>query len=228
VNEGIISPIMGIDGKPLAGKFDSDSEGLAVPIGQDPRSAPVTVSFERNHRISQYDLASLGFDAPATAVPDFDMFDGYANNKGLEAITYLSDGSLLAFSEETLDDDGHIRGARLTDAGATPIRLRQRLPFMLTDLATLPNGDLVTLERHYSTLAGVSTMIRRIPAAALDSDAPLDGEILLQANNSRSIDNMEGLSIRVNAEGTPLLYLISDDNFNPLQKTLLLVFALTG
>jgi len=226
ISGGLVAPLISSDGTPFFGKYESDAEGLAVPRGADPRTTPILVSFERHHRIRRFDLAADGFEARAEPVPDFGTLANLTNNKGLEALTYLVDGSLLALSEETLDADGHIIGVRLTETHATPVLLRQHLPYMLTDLATLPNGDVVTLERHYSMLAGVSILMRRIPAASLEDNAPLDGEVLLEANNSRSIDNMEGLSIRQTADGTSLLYLISDNNFNPLQRTLLLVFAL--
>jgi len=226
LGDALIAPILGTDGIPLSGKRNTDAESLTVPFGSDPRTSPTIVGFERRHRVSRYDLTNLGFDAAATAVNDFEMFEDLENNGGLEAITYLPDGSLLALSEKTFDDDGYIIGARLTNEGATPVRLQQHPPFVLTDIDVLPGGDLITLERHYSALAGVSMMMRRIPAAALESEVPLEGKVLMTANNSRSIDNMEGLSIRQTAEGKTLLYLVSDDNFNALQRTLLLVFAL--
>ena len=40
-----------------------------------------------------------------------------------------------------------------------------------------------------------------------------------------TIDNMEGLAIR-KEEGRTFIYLVSDDNFSPLQRTLLLKFEL--
>jgi len=222
----LISPIMGTDSMPLSGKRNTDAESLTVAFGSDPRTSATIVGFERRHRMRSYDLTSLGFDAPATSVKDFGMFEDLENNGGLEAIAYLPDGSLLALSEKTFDDDGYIIGARLTNEGAMPVRLRQHLPFVLTDIDVLPSGDLITLERDFSAMAGVSMMMRRIPATTLESDEPLDGEVLIRANNSRSIDNMEGLSTRQTADGKTLLYLISDDNFSPLQRTLLLVFTL--
>ena len=39
-------------------------------------------------------------------------------------------------------------------------------------------------------------------------------------------DNFEGIAARSGAGGETLIYLLSDDNFNPLQRTLLLMFAL--
>lgn len=224
--DALIAPMMNANGIPLSGKRNTDAESLTVAYGADPRTSPTIVSFERNHRLRSYDLTSLGFEAPAMIINDFQMFDDLENNGGLEAITYLPDGSLLALSEKTFDEDGYIIGAHLHEDGATPVRLKQHLPYALTDIAVLPNGDLITLERHFSPLAGVSMMMRQIPASALESSEPLDGEVLVEANHTRSIDNMEGLSVRTSDDGTTLLYLVSDDNFNSVQRTLLLVFAL--
>lgn len=226
VSEALIAPILGPDGAPFSGKQESDAEGITVPFGTDPRTTPLIVSFERHHRLRRFDLTSGGFEASAEEVNDFGSFEGFDNNKGVEAVAYAPNGDLIAISEESLDEDGHIRGSRLTETGAVPVRLRQHLPYMLTDMAFLPGGDLITLERHYSPLAGVGILMRRISAETLASGEPWDGEVLLEANNSRSIDNMEGLSIRRNAAGETLLYLISDDNFNAAQRTLLLTFKL--
>ena len=40
--------------------------------------------------------------------------------------------------------------------------------------------------------------------------------------------NMEGIGLHRNASGETILTLISDDNFLPFQRTLLLQFALVG
>jgi hypothetical protein len=39
-----------------------------------------------------------------------------------------------------------------------------------------------------------------------------------------NIDNMEGLAVRRGPKGETLLYILSDDNYSPLQRTLLLMF----
>ena len=41
-------------------------------------------------------------------------------------------------------------------------------------------------------------------------------------------DNFEGIATRRDGQGRTLVYLISDDNFHILQRTLLLMFELTG
>ena len=97
--------------------------------------------------------------------------------------------------------------------------------FDITDLAFLPDGDLVVLERWYRTLRGVGMRIRRIPAASLKAGALLDGPTLIQADLGQEIDNMEGLAVH-REEGRTVLTLVSDDNFSFLQRTVLLEFEL--
>ncbi|MBT3627577.1 MAG: esterase-like activity of phytase family protein, partial [Rhodospirillaceae bacterium] len=41
-----------------------------------------------------------------------------------------------------------------------------------------------------------------------------------------TVDNMEGIAVRRDGAGHTLVYLVSDDNFSVLQRTLLLMFEL--
>ena len=50
------------------------------------------------------------------------------------------------------------------------------------------------------------------------------GETLAQFDNSAPIDNMEGVSVERRKDGKMILTLISDDNFNAFQRTVLLQF----
>jgi len=90
----------------------------------------------------------------------------------------------------------------------------------------LPNGDLIVLERHYAMLFGVAMRIQRISAAALDGPQPMEGTTLLTAGMSHAVDNMEGMAVHKDARGRTILTIVSDDNFNVLQRTLLLQFEL--
>jgi hypothetical protein len=98
----------------------------------------------------------------------------------------------------------------------------------VTDLAFLPDGDLLLLERRFALLGGLGCRLRRMNAAAIAPGARVDGEILYESDGSHQIDNMEGLS--VHREGREIVVtLVSDNNFNTsLQRTLLLEFALAG
>jgi len=215
-----LAPLLGLDGNPIAdSKRLGDAEAMTVlPDGR------IAVAFERRHRVWAYDIATEGFAASAHSVAISPQLENAVNNKGLEALVSLPDGSLLALTEATMAADNEIAGWRVKDAQATDVTLRRIPPFDLTDAALLPSGDLLTLERRFSTLGGVGAQIRRIPAAALDEGAPLDGDILYRSTAGQTVDNMEGIAVRETQDGRTLVYVVSDDNFNPLQRTLLLMF----
>jgi hypothetical protein len=98
----------------------------------------------------------------------------------------------------------------------------------VTDLAFLPDGDLLLLERRFALLGGLGCRLRRMAGAAIAPGAQVDGEIVYESDGSHRIDNMEGLAVHREGRET-IVTLISDNNFNrSLQRTLLLEFALVG
>lgn len=97
--------------------------------------------------------------------------------------------------------------------------------FSATDAALADDGMVYLLERRFDTLRGVFMRIRRFPLAEIKPGALIRGETLIEANGMAAIDNMEGLALHRNAAGELILTLLSDDNFSPLQRTLLLRFA---
>ena len=90
----------------------------------------------------------------------------------------------------------------------------------------LPGGDLLLLERKFSWTSGLTVRIRRIRAGRDQAGRVVDGPVLFEADLGYEIDNMEGLSVHRNPAGETVLTLISDDNFLPFQRTLLLQFTL--
>ncbi|MGD1932929.1 MAG: esterase-like activity of phytase family protein [Candidatus Phaeomarinobacter sp.] len=218
-----LAPMLDTNGQSIAGnKRMGDAEAMvALPDGR------IAVSFERRHRVWAYDLAGEGFEAIAQPLPIIPELKDAVNNKGLEALASLPDGSLLAITEATMGAEDQIKGWRVKDGDRVSVSLKRIAPFDLTDMALLPSGDLLTLERRFSTLGGVGAQIRRIPASTLEQGAPLDGNIIYRSTAGQTIDNMEGIAVRTTPDGRTLVYVVSDDNFNPLQRTLLLMFELT-
>ena len=51
---------------------------------------------------------------------------------------------------------------------------------------------------------------------------------LAQITPPLSVDNFEGLAVFPDERGGTIIYILSDDNFNPFQRTLLLQFRLPG
>jgi hypothetical protein len=56
--------------------------------------------------------------------------------------------------------------------------------------------------------------------------AKLSGRELLKIEYPLVVEYFEGLAVQETAEGT-MIYLVSDDNYNPFQETLLLQFLLS-
>jgi hypothetical protein len=68
--------------------------------------------------------------------------------------------------------------------------------------------------------------MRRIPQEVIKPGALIDGPVLLEADMGYQIDNMEGIAVHRSPQGDTILTLVSDDNFNALQRNLLLQFKL--
>jgi hypothetical protein len=54
----------------------------------------------------------------------------------------------------------------------------------------------------------------------------MPGETIFEAGSGTALDNMEGISVHRSSAGETIVTLISDDNFNFFQSTVLLQFAL--
>ena len=90
----------------------------------------------------------------------------------------------------------------------------------------LPNGDVLVLSRYFKLLGGFKARLERIPAGAIGGNAVLSGELLARFAPPLTVDNYEGVSVARDTDGTTLVYILSDDNFHFLQRTLLLLFHL--
>ena len=219
---GEIGPLLAPDGSILKGKL-GDAEGLAGKLDGD-----VYVSFEGRHRIWRYPYATKGMLGSPSVVATPAELAGAPLNGGLEGIALLNDGRLLAMTESFHDNAGNIRGWVLsTGADPVPVLLKRRSPFDVTDVRQTANGDLLMLERRFSTFGGVGFEMRRIRSSEFAGGGVMDGEVVADVGMNFTIDNMEALSVRKGANGETLVYVASDDNFNaPLQQTLIMMFEL--
>jgi hypothetical protein len=218
-----VAPILGSDGSALAGR-QADAEGLTLPAGE-PFGGDVLVSFERDHRVARYPLGSDGFAARPRPIPMPEALREAPANGSLEGIVSLPDGRLLAVTERQLDDDANLVGWLVEGTRFHRLALRRDGLYSVTDLAVLPGGDVLALERLYLPGLGSSMQIRRIPGSTIAPGAVLHGEVLIRLAGNHNIDNMEGLAVR-SAGDVLLLYVISDDNRDRRQRTVLLMFSL--
>jgi len=221
VADGQMARLRDVNGKALSKRTLRDAESLASLTG-----GTLMVSFERAHRLWCYDLDDRRPTGRATPWPAPDGLAEAPRNGGLEALTELSDGSLLALTEDLDDGDGktgylwrHGAWSRLTYL-AEP-------GFKPTGASRLPDSDdVLVIERRVSTFSGFHVRLVRIAAADIQPGARLRGEELARWGAPLTVDNFEGLAARRGADGEILIYLLSDDNFSLFQRTLLLMFAL--
>lgn len=217
-----IGQLRGLDGRPIEAKAEADAEAMArLPDGS------WLVAFERHHRLWRY--PSL------TAVPV--PVEGPAEigrqpaNGGLEAMTVLPDGRVLAISEEYSERPGTVTGWIGTPGQGghyrwQPFHYATIADFHPTSIAPLPGGGFVVVERAFDMVRGVRCRIMRFDAAQLAPGGTVKAEELARLASPYAVDNLEGVSATRGARGETLIWLISDDNFNPLQRNILLLFEL--
>jgi hypothetical protein len=217
-----IGSLRGLDGKVLTDKQWMDAEGMALmPDGS------WIVSFERHHRIWRYPTLD-GIPAAIETPADFAK---QPNNGGIEALTARPDGTIIAISEEYTVRPGFNVGWIGTPDTAGRYRWDHFeyavIPdFRPTAIRQLPDGSYATLERAFDPVRGVRVRVMRFAADQLKPQASVTAEELARLASPYAVDNLEGLAATVGARGETLLWLISDDNFNPLQRNILLLFEL--
>jgi hypothetical protein len=223
-----MAPLLGADGKPLAARHWYDAESLAQGI-----DGMFYVGIERVEKIVRFDYRRDGLRArgrPIAVPPDFKSF---TYNKSLECLAAPPKGapfagSLIAVTEHSLDAAGNHRAFVLEGTHVTRFTVRRTADFDVSDCTFLPPGDLLVLERRYLLPLSIAIRIRRLHLADIKDGALVDGEPLIEADLGHQIDNMEGIAVHRNSEGETIITLVSDDNFSPLQRNLLLQFALVG
>ena len=161
------------------------------------------------------------------AVPDARRKLGI--NKGIESVAIIPAGlphagHILAIAERPTRRSGGEIPCWILKAATCSIRKRDR--FEITSARFLPGGDLLLLERRLAPGFDLAMRLRRIPAGQIGGKAVMDGDIVMEADLSKQIDNMEGLSVHRDDAGQTIITLVSDDNRNIFQRTMVLQFAL--
>jgi len=220
-----LAPVLGSSGRPLHRSRYFDTEALAIHDGV------AYLAVERTHDILRFDWARDGVEARARIVTVPAAAKRLPSNRGLEALGVVPAGhplagALVAISERSGGEDEPTAGFLIGGRQPGAFQVVRRDGYDITDLAFLPGGDLLLLERWYRPLRGVGMRIRRIPGALLRPGARLDGPILIEADLGQEIDNMEGMTVH-QENGRAVITLVSDNNFSTfLQRTLLLEFEL--
>ncbi|HEX8666967.1 MAG TPA: esterase-like activity of phytase family protein [Allosphingosinicella sp.] len=182
------------------------------------------VAFERINEVWRY---RAGWLRDASNAPP--AMEDWRANRGPEAMVRLPDGRFLIFPER----NGRRTGPLLFEGdpavpGTRTVALRYRPPgegYRITDAALLPDGRLLLLHRRFRLLGGISAELLVLRLPELAEGTILSGAEIADFRTPVTVDNMEALSVTQEG-GRTIVWIASDDNFSPLQRTLLMKFAL--
>ena len=91
----------------------------------------------------------------------------------------------------------------------------------------MKNGDVIVLERRYTRFAIFASRLKLVKSQNIQPGATLVGEELLRLESPLEVDNFEGVAVQEDPITGTTIYIVSDDNYHPLQRTLLLQFRLS-
>lgn len=184
---------------------------------RDPATGMFWLGIENTHAIHRYSPRSEPEELRMLG-GEFDWYD----NGGLEAMERLSDGRFLAIPEGRSE-------ALIFDAdpvkGGAPRQIAFENPasdHAVTDMAQLPDGRLLLVLRRVAL--GIPPFTGKL-AIADPPDRAATGawsaSILFDLDSVIPAENYEGIAVRPLEDGTIAVWIISDDNFSVLQRTLL-------
>jgi hypothetical protein len=198
--------LTGADGRAFPTKEDGDAESLAVTADGE-----LVVGFEQTPRLWSYGPLDALRDRPsARAVPPVPP-----GNDGLEALATGPDGLRAAAESGGVWDCMPARCTQVAPPPATPPAISD---WRITGMDRDPAGDgWFVVERLYREPFDMRARVRRMDASGAT------GPVLVSLSLPSATDNFEGIAATTGASGTRL-YILSDDNDNPRQRTLLLAF----
>jgi hypothetical protein len=232
---------MGADWRPFAIRFselpvgpgiassrgDRDSESLA----RDPVRGTVWVGFEGHNAIWRYNADFTRGEAVAHPP----AMRGWSQNGGAESMARLPDGRFVVISETSRPPGGGHRAERElllfagdpTRAGTRPRRLSFAPPpgYDPSDAAALPDGRLLVLVRRFAVPGLFTARLMLVDPKGWAPGRVLRGTAIAEFAPPFQHDNFEGLAL-VRDGDSLVLWLVSDDNEQWWQQTLLLKFRL--
>lgn len=209
-------------GKPLRYK-PSDSEGLALINSNNNRfnDTELLVSFERVPRVVRYstDGKILAKEKINNLLNDIKSYQ--SENKSMEAITLHQQYKVITGPEKTLDKNETLSLHDL-DKKEWAFNADNKKHGSLVGLTTLPNNKLIALERIFPGIfAGVTNVIHLITL----QENSLIQEKLVKLNPADGFnENFEGITWHKENR----FFMISDDNENMFQRSLLIYFEILG
>ena len=195
-----------LDSRAIEQKADGDAEGLALLANGD-----LLVSFEGDHRIWNYGT----LDAITAPKPVPHPLWDFARNGGMEGLAAHQNKWRVAGEDGGVWDCDPLAclAVSLPSANAP-----KDSDYRTTGLDRDPSGQgYWVVQRAFTPPMDARARVRR-----MGEDGQL-GPVLVELKLPGTTDNFEGIAATVRGDKTRI-YILSDDNQNPLQRTLMLAF----
>lgn len=148
-------------------------------------------------------------------------------NRGIEALAGLPGDTVLAIAEH---GPGDLHPAALLAPGGPRFLAYRSAPGFAPTGAAWHEGWLYVVERRLSALSGFTARLTATPVGdPADLPDPIEPLVeLARLGGSPTADNIEAVAVETVEPGGPVrLWLVSDDNYSPLQRTVLLTLEWT-
>lgn len=210
-------------GRPLPRRA-ADAEGLAALDAADgtPGNTRLLVSFEGTPLVAEHALDGrrLRTRSLPPALRIASQYD--APNHGLEALALLPTAGYVVALEKPLRGEDtrsitlHAEHGRRWTYPVDDARVQS-----ITGLDTLPDGSLLAVERRFAGMLSpvVCTLSRLRPDG---TGLAVERLARYSSANGWPVDNFEAIAVHRDGH----FFVASDDNENPLQRALLIYFAL--
>lgn len=212
-------------------KWERDTESLT----RDPKTGKWWVGYEIRNDIARYDPGLTRREAYrfSRATRTSDPMQQWDDNGGPESLVRLRDGKFIALSESTYPEGEPAQREGLLFAGdptkrrigVTRFRYVPPAGFSPSDMAELPDGRLLVLNRRFAIGEWFTAKLTIVDRKAISRGAVVRGREIASFAGSLTRDNFEAVAV-VREGGETILWLATDDNRSFFERSLLMKFRL--
>jgi hypothetical protein len=206
-------------------KHKSDAEAIVV----DHASGKAWITLENLNSICRVDLNQQKFERMFKP----DAMLGWGKASGPETLVRMPDGSFMIFAELPPGKGAgptvpilHFKGDP-SDQNTLVKQSRFKPPkgFWPVDATALDDGSLLVLVRNFIPPFTFEAKIVKLAPNAIAPGILAEGEVIAEFGGDIISDNFEAITTNRDSQGTTV-WILSDNNFIFLQRTLLLKFRL--
>jgi hypothetical protein len=203
-----------------------DAEGLTLKRNQQGNVVELIISFERKIRIARFNVQ--GQQLGALKLPKIlrQKKQYRSKNKGLESVTLHPDFGVISAAELPLKNAPVNYQTLYSNQGKLwHFKQSAERNSAVTGLETMPDGNILVLERSYNGLfSPIIIRLRKVNLSLCNQQQHCNVEDIAVFNSIDGwrVDNFEGLTHYKNNQ----YLMISDDNQNPLQNTVLVLLTI--